>query len=224
MDIKKTIILLLSVILFFHLSNVDIALQNNFYHKGRWLIHSKETMLHFLCYSGLKFSVILVGIFFIIFCCFSYYSKKLEPLRTCLLIVTLSLVLVPLIVAGAKHITNVHCPRELRIYGGTNSDTKLLNNCHKQYVQAKRGKCFPAGHATTGFAFMSLFFAFRNRKLRILGLALGLILGWIAGIYQMLRGEHFLSHTVVTMILSWLVIICIKEFITAIGHSYYAVD
>ena len=36
------------------------------------------------------------------------------------------------------------------------------------------------------------------------GLAFGLGVGWFMGIYQMLVGAHFLSHTVTTMILAWI--------------------
>ncbi len=30
--------------------------------------------------------------------------------------------------------------------------------------------------------------------------------GWIMGAYKMLIGDHFLSHTIVTMLLAWLII------------------
>ncbi|MEI3479028.1 MAG: phosphatase PAP2 family protein [Bilophila sp.] len=71
-----------------------------------------------------------------------------------------------------------------------------------------RGKCFPAGHASGGFALMMLFFAF-PRRLRWFGLALGLAAGWWMGLYQMLRGQHFLSHTLFTMIGAWMIIVLI---------------
>lgn len=47
---------------------------------------------------------------------------------------------------------------------------------------------------------MMLFFCFRSRRDRWAGLGAGLIAGWGMGFYQMLRGQHFLSHTLFTMI------------------------
>jgi membrane-associated PAP2 superfamily phosphatase len=36
-----------------------------------------------------------------------------------------------------------------------------------------------------------------------------MVLGWSTASYKMLIGDHFLSHTVVTMILAWLIILLI---------------
>ena len=33
--------------------------------------------------------------------------------------------------------------------------------------------------------------------------------GWSTGTYKILIGDHFLSHTVVTMLLAWLIILTI---------------
>ncbi|MBF0126131.1 MAG: phosphatase PAP2 family protein [Magnetococcales bacterium] len=73
------------------------------------------------------------------------------------------------------------------------------------------GKCFPAGHPSGGFAFMMLFFVFQSRRAKILGLLLGLTLGWVLGIYQMLKGAHFFSHVLVSMVVAWIIIVFIKR-------------
>ena len=59
---------------------------------------------------------------------------------------------------------------------------------------------------------MMLFFAF-PRRLRWFGLALGLAVGWWMGLYQMLRGQHFLSHTLFTMIGAWMIIVLIAAIL-----------
>lgn len=83
------------------------------------------------------------------------------------------------------------------------------------------GRCFPAGHASGGFALIMLYFAVPNARWRWMGLAAGLAAGWLMGGYQMLRGEHFLSHTVTTMLLAWLVdlliILVVERFRDRIG-------
>jgi len=35
------------------------------------------------------------------------------------------------------------------------------------------------------------------------------VIGWSMGTYKMLIGDHFLSHTTITMILAWLLILMI---------------
>ena len=69
------------------------------------------------------------------------------------------------------------------------------------------GGCFPAGHASGGFALLGLVAARGTRRWRNGILALGLGLGWWMGGYQMLKGAHYLSHTLTTMIVAWLVVL-----------------
>ena len=54
---------------------------------------------------------------------------------------------------------------------------------------------------------MILFFVFETKSRRIAGLALGLILGWVLGLYQIAKGAHFLSHNVVTMLVCFLIVL-----------------
>ena len=67
------------------------------------------------------------------------------------------------------------------------------------------GHCFPGGHAATGFALMTGFFAFRKTapKRAYFYLVAGLILGFAMGWAQMMRGAHFLSHNLWTAWVIW---------------------
>lgn len=67
------------------------------------------------------------------------------------------------------------------------------------------GHCFPGGHAATGFALMTGFFAFRRTapKRAYFYLVAGLILGFAMGWAQMMRGAHFLSHNLWTAWVIW---------------------
>jgi membrane-associated PAP2 superfamily phosphatase len=40
-----------------------------------------------------------------------------------------------------------------------------------------------------------------------------LTIGWGTGGYKMLIGDHFLSHTIVTMLIAWLLILTITTII-----------
>lgn len=42
-------------------------------------------------------------------------------------------------------------------------------------------------------------------------------IGWALGLYKMFIGDHFLSHTLVTMLLAWLMILLISQKV----HHYY---
>lgn len=138
-----------------------------------------------------------------------------------MLILLLSIVFVPLVVAGAKYFTNVYCPYQLNIYNGLYPFVRIIDNYPESFVQPKPGRCFPAGHATTGFAFMALYFVFDSRRGKILGLLAGILLGLAAGFYQMLRGQHFLSHTLFSMIASFAVIITIDWFVSKNTKNKY---
>ncbi len=67
------------------------------------------------------------------------------------------------------------------------------------------GHCFPGGHASTGFALITGYFAFRlnQPKRAYFYLFAGLILGMGMGWAQMMRGAHFLSHNLWTL---WVVL------------------
>jgi hypothetical protein len=69
------------------------------------------------------------------------------------------------------------------------------------------GHCFPAGHASTGFAFMAAFFGLQQSAPRaaLKWLGWAVLVGFILGISQQVRGAHFMSHTLWTSWLCWTV-------------------
>ena len=78
------------------------------------------------------------------------------------------------------------------------------------------GHCFPAGHASAGFGFLGGWFALHRHLPRLAGFwFLGaLILGLTFGIAQQLRGAHFMSHTLWTAWICWMV-----AWLTDIGFN-----
>lgn len=66
---------------------------------------------------------------------------------------------------------------------------------------ATQGHCFPGGHASTGFALITGYFLFRltQPKRAYFFLFAGLVIGFIMGWGQMMRGAHFLSHNLWTV-------------------------
>ncbi|MGO1069992.1 phosphatase PAP2 family protein [Lysobacter sp. CA199] len=108
------------------------------------------------------------------------------------------------LVSGLKSLTNMDCPWDLSRYGGANAYFGLFDT---RPAGLDRGVCFPAGHASAGYAWVALyfFFAWVQPRLRWLGLAIGLSLGAVFGVSQQLRGAHFFSHDVWTLAIAWFV-------------------
>jgi len=79
-------------------------------------------------------------------------------------------------------------------------------------------KCWPAGHASGGFALLSLFFLFKSRKNKKIAIITALSVGWAMGLYKMVIGDHFLSHTIITMMLAWLIVLIIAKFVDTVVY------
>jgi membrane-associated PAP2 superfamily phosphatase len=113
----------------------------------------------------------------------------------------------PLLISTGKATTNIFCPYQIERYGGQMPYNKLLEPWPEGRKPKQRGRGFPAGHASGGYALLSLAGLAQTARGRRLGLAIGLGPGTAMGGYQMLRGAHYLSHTVISALLCWLVFI-----------------
>jgi len=88
------------------------------------------------------------------------------------------------------------------------------------------GHCFPGGHASSGFALITGYFVYHKKfpKYAYFSLIIGLILGFIMGWTQMMRGAHFLSHNLWTLwiilFINYIVILIIPKFNVLI--KYYS--
>ena len=105
------------------------------------------------------------------------------------------------VVSALKSFSPMDCPWDLARYGGTRAYHGLLQGSDLP------GRCFPAGHASAGYAWLALFFFFTAVKpaWRRHGLVVGIGLGLLFGIDQQLRGAHFLSHDLFTAMICWAV-------------------
>ena len=130
------------------------------------------------------------------------------------MIVLLSAIFIPSIIGTLKAITNTPCPCNIINFGGTYPDIKVFDKYPEDFIQKSKAKCWPAGHASGGFALMSLFFLFKKPKHQKIALIGTIILAWSMGTYKMLLGDHFLSHTIITMLLAWIIILTIVKFTT----------
>ncbi|QKJ86558.1 Phosphatase PAP2 family protein [Paramixta manurensis] len=95
---------------------------------------------------------------------------------------------------GILKATSAHsCPWSLVEFGGKAISYPLLGHIP---LGSGPGRCFPGGHASSGFSAMALFFLFwpERPKLAWFCWSAALALGLLMGFGQVMRGAHFFSH------------------------------
>lgn len=219
-----TALLLVGSILFFGLSHLDVTLQDLLYHKltGQWFLSKTAEPYHFIFYSGAKKLLIIIAVILLALLVFFRKDKRVLVYKKGLYIVILSAIFVPVITGGLKKQTNMPCPKHEIHYGGEYPRTAVWESYEAPYDTLKSIRCWPAGHASGGFALMSLFFLFRTRRNKNIALMTALSIGWSMGIYKMLIGDHFFSHTFITMVLAWLIILIVEKFVSRFTQSELA--
>jgi membrane-associated PAP2 superfamily phosphatase len=203
----SALILFLSI-LFFGLSGTDIWVEKHFYNPltHQWIVDTNNPVLKFIFYDGIKRLLIILNVMVIIGLIAAWKKPFLVPYKRGLVIVVLSSIFVPLLVSSLKAVTNIPCPKSLEIFDGTYPHTCVWEKYPSDFCQKQKQKCWPAGHASGGFALLSLIFLFHTRKAKIGAVALAMAIGWSMGVYKMVIGDHFLSHTFITMIMAWFII------------------
>jgi len=205
-----TLGLLAVVMALFELTDLDLALQDKFYNAEtrRWAVDEKDPAGRLVFYNGPKALVWVCALTALTLAAGpARWREKLRVDRRGLWLGVLVIATVPALAGLGKKYTNIFCPSEIRRYGGDVAYVKLCEPQPKDDPAPRRGGCFPAGHASGGFALMGLLAVRGTRRWRNGILALGLGLGWWMGGYQMLKGAHYLSHTVTTMLVAWLVVL-----------------
>jgi len=213
-----TFALLLLIMLIFETTSLDLVVQNALYDfsENHWvLILDKASVAHFIFYDGVKAILVLFALSILILLLFFRKRTWVKERMTGLLIVFLSLILIPLSVGIVKDISNVACPYKLTNYGGSIPYVAVFDAYPDTLKPAQVQRCFPAAHASGGFALLSLFFLARTKKGRTQAVLSALTVGWLMGGYKMLIGHHFLSHTLVSMIFSWLMVYSIALFLNS---------
>lgn len=201
----------------------DQALQDLFFDFGahRWIVDDKAPVPRLLFYNGPKILLILLAVSFgglaLLFGRAESAVRRRFPRlpgRRDALFVTLAIILIPLVCNRGKAVTNIYCPYEHTRYGGHAPYVRLWDDYPPEFKARQeadpreRGRGFPAGHASGGFALMALAFALPARR-RFAGLLAGCAAGWWMGGYQMLKGAHYLSHTLTTWSLAWLMLLAL---------------
>ncbi len=212
-SIGLIILLLLLSFLLFELTPLDIIIQDYFYNFNthQWILDKNAVLPKLIFYDGIKKLYILFVIVLLISLLFFRRHPIIMHYKKGLVIVLVSCITVPLFIGLLKAITNVPCPTDISHYGGDYPYVTVLSKYPDTFHQTENIRCYPAGHASGGFALMSLFFLFTSRRNKKIALISTLAIGWTIGNYKMIIGDHFFSHTLITMIISWLMILLIVK-------------
>jgi membrane-associated PAP2 superfamily phosphatase len=171
---------------------------------GNWMINE---VLH----TGGRWSIRVLLAFVLAFWIGTWVEPRWRPLRRPAAYFVISALLSMGVVGLLKTLTNVDCPWDLAPFGGRFPYIELFGD---RPDALRVGRCFPAAHASSGYALLALYFTFRERHagLAKLGLALGLLTGLTFGLAQQARGAHFVSHDLWSAFLVWTVTLSVYTF------------
>ena len=191
------------ILLLIAAGGVDIALADRIYawEGQHWALRqafSTEILVH---KAGRNLSL-LAWFTVLALCLYSLSRDAWRDRRRPLAYLLVSTVVATALVAWIKHWSNMDCPWDLVRYGG---DRPFIGLFGLRPVGLQRGACFPAGHASGGYAWVALYYFFLAIRpgWRWLGLVTGLSAGLLFGISQQLRGAHFVSHDICTLGICW---------------------
>ncbi len=195
-------LLVLTVVPF---ETIDRGLSRLIFHYGAdgWSTHWLWTVP---LYSGAKCLTGLMAAGIAVWAVRAYRADN-QPLADALIRVLMSAVLTLVLMLLMKHASGVACPWSLPEFNPQKSASVITPFAWLFSDASSQGKCWPAGHATTGFCLFGLYFAARRLKIKHAGLVLAAVFvyGSLCAAARMLQGAHFLSHSVATMLLGFTV-------------------
>lgn len=197
------------LLLFFSsIHQIDEAVQAYFFDagSGSWLMPpDRRDWVYEIFYSVPKVALVIGAMLCVLWLLIARIFGR--PVENEVDIWTVLLVLgtVAAIAGYLKGITGVSCPVHSIVYGGLFEPVTIWDRLWSHAGFERNFRCWPAGHATGGFGLLGLR-AIAGRFpdwLTRLYWVPGILAGWAMGIFQMARGQHYLSHTVATMLLAW---------------------
>lgn len=195
---------------------LDIYLSNHFYDTAsQSFIYREHPLYSSVLHTGLKNLSVLVWLSLFLLAIWlkvklkhqqTHHARALSQLHYTIWVLSISAVIVTA-VSLLKHQSSHACPWDLALYGQT-EPYFILGKFHNELS----GKCFPSGHASTGWMWIPVLITptniptfkalFINKKtgaqLQKLVLLAILTAITLACFTQIVRGAHFLSHVLAT--------------------------
>lgn len=216
-SLRWSVGLLVAIFALFEITSLDLWVQDRLFdfQRGTWLIDGREPVGRVLFYTGPKAVIIALGIVLLGALVLPTRWRTWLPVafgsrrRGWVLFLTLGLV--PAVIGWSKSATNVFCPSEIRRYGGDVPYVRVLERHPAEDRPKRRGRCFPGGHASGGFALLALAGLAHDRRGQWLGIGIGLTVGSLMGFYQMAKGAHYISHTLITALVAWIAFLVLQK-------------
>ncbi len=198
-----------------HGAGIDTILAAQFFSPtGQWIYRDSFLLEKILHKGGVIFSMaILVAFLGRFIYLFKIDGDKKQ--RDYAGFIFLSSVLTILAVFFLKRWSTLPCPWNSVAFGGAIKPPELLQAF---VLNLPNGHCFPAGHSSGGFCFLSIYFGytFIYGKRKFKTLIPGVLIGITFGVTQQMRGAHYLSHDLTTILLSITI-----AWVTSLIYSYY---
>jgi len=182
--------------------SLDLRLADYWYRLegGAWALRDHWLTSDLLHHGGRQLSFTLLGTVLLLLMLSWSHARLVRWRRPLAYLALATLTSVALVNLG-KHLSHQDCPWSLVRYGGE----RLYHPLFGAPAGSDSDGCFPAGHASAGYAWLALYFVCLNGlpTRRHLALLPGLLLGLLFGLAQQLRGAHFLSHDLWTLAICW---------------------
>lgn len=195
-------LLLMALLPFTDIAGLDFWLERFFYVPGEGFVGRDNYWLDTILHDRAKQVVIAFAMLVLAAVLLSLLFARWRSWRRPLGYLVLAMGLATAIVTPLKTLTAIQCPWSLSEFGGTEAYVPLLGD---RPAIMQPGRCWPGGHASTGFSLFAVFFFLRDRRPRAARIALGVALaaGTVFSIGRMMQGAHFMSHNVWTLLLDW---------------------
>jgi membrane-associated PAP2 superfamily phosphatase len=206
----------------FHQTNLDEWLAGHFISSGVWKFRNSFLLEKVLHKGGVLFTAtIILGIILSLFWVWSDSQKR--QLKNLLVFILTSSLLTIISVSLLKNFTTLPCPWNTLALSGVNSSPSIWMMFS---LGLPKQHCFPGGHSSAGFAFLSIYYGyiFAYGKRNFISLIPGLLIGLLFGFTQQARGAHFMSHDFATAFVSvccsWMTFLIYSKY----NKNYEALD
>ena len=200
------LLLLAATIVIFEITDWDMAFQRLFYSPDTgWLIHLNRYSGLGLFYYTLPDYLLGCGVTAVLIYCIRQFVRKR---RICWngLYAIICIVGIPILISNMKTKNSMPYPSRIVDFGGKETKRSLIDAFRVHFKpEMKQYHGWPAGHASGGCSLVCLAFLARRRRWRWAGFGAAIAVGGFMGICHTMDGNHFISHTLVTFFIAWLV-------------------
>lgn len=159
-------------------------------------------------HTGARNFMSLITLAVLVLWLMSFVFERWKAWRRPLTYLVITILLSVILIAIGKRLSNVECPWSLSLFGGEQAYFPIFSS---HMFNPSSSECFPAGHASAGYAWLGVYFVLTKQvpRLRWWGLGCAIALGMFFGGIQQLRGAHFISHDLWTLGICWLIaVVC----------------